>query len=154
MTGTEYLYLSEGDQCILLEDLETCNLKWNKGDIIEVVYRNTFEETIYFKNITAEYTYRPSYKALNVMWCLKMMKLYKKFNDKSMTITTFKHKFNVGDTVWLMEHNKPVPYKIVKLEYSEEKDSTDYCYICDSGKKLNDTCEIYESKDALLDSLR
>lgn len=154
MTGTEYLYLNEGDQCVLLEDIETNYLKWNKGDIVEVIYRNRFEETLYFKNTNVKYNGRPSYKALGVMWCLKAMKLYKKFAEKPFTKTTFEHKFNAGNTVWEMACNHPTPHKITELRYLEHIDIKEATYICDDGEILDDNCKIYGSKEELLDSLR
>lgn len=48
MTGTQYWQLSEGDICILTEDLDLYH--WKKGDKIVVVYRDRFEGSVYVCN--------------------------------------------------------------------------------------------------------
>lgn len=155
MTGEEYRSLWDGDECILLEDIETHNLKWSKEDIIKVEYINRFEETVYFSNKNVQYKDRPSYKALSVLFCLKAIAVYRKFSKGSVTKTAFEHKFNVGDTVWRMNYNKPESHKISMLTYYDDnKGKPIIDYECEDGLVLDDKCGIYGSKDELLDSLR
>lgn len=156
MTGIEYLNLSEGDKLILTEEMEfgTADSKWSKGNIIEVLYRNRFEESLYLKNCNLKDSNEHAYKRLDAYWLLRSFKLYKKFNQAPVTKTTFKHKFNVGDTVWQMDYNEPTPRKIVRLQYIDEDGEQYFSYICDDDLALDDNCKIYATKDELLDSLR
>lgn len=152
MTGTQYIFLHEGDQCILLEDIG----EWHKGNIIEMVYRDSHEDRVYFKNVHTTINGIPSYGTLQVKTCLRALSLYKKFGEEPVTKTIFEHKFNVGDTIWRMYNNKPEACVIDRIEYTEFKDTKvwNYYCICDGDSVFDDNCEIYSSKDELLDSLR
>lgn len=151
MTGTEYINLHEGDQCILLEDIG----EWHKGDIVEMIYRSKFEESIYFKNICNIINGEPSYGIFQMKTCLRALSLCKKYNEIPVTKTTFEHRFNVGDGIWMMECNEPRSFKIKRLEYIENKKGKgEWSYVCEDNRELDDTFKIYSSKDELLDSLR
>lgn len=158
MTGNEYLYLTEGDLCRLTEDVETNGVIWKKGDILEVVYRNRYEETICVRNISVNYRKRHPYKTLGVMFFLKAIEVYKKWKDRKTDtiVTKFEHKFMPGDTFWIMEDNKPKSYKVFKLSFDVYEGFTRIMY----STKDNDTFDIdrekemFATKDELLDSLR
>lgn len=163
MTGTEFAYLQEGDLCILTEDINTYNVVWHKGDIIEVVYRKGSNvDELCVRNISQNYGDRHPYKTLGVIMLLKAAKLYKKKKDIENKIisTTFTHKFNVGDTFWAMYCNKPKAYKVEKVNYYIDKDDAEVEYITTDNhcfydnSNTYDTGEIYATKDELLDSLR
>ena len=158
MTGKEYLYLTDGDLCKLTEDINTNGFIWHKGDIIEVVYRNRYEESIYVKNNSIDYNNRHHYKTLGAIWFLKAMELYKKWNEvkKNTFITRFSHRFMPGDKVWYMKDNKPFEDTInqVTLRITRSKGIEWYYSAVMTGYIGNDTAEIYTTKDELLNSLR
>lgn len=150
MTGTEFTYLQEGDQLILTEDIITDNFKWNKGNIVEVVYARQDTENMYVKNLT-----RPSYKTLGPIWFLRAMKIYKSWKDVKNHTTQFTHKYMPGDTVWYMKDNKPFEDSILQLAYTMESSKSTYYYVLHSGRLLEDGDEgVFETKDELIDSLR
>lgn len=155
MTGTEFTYLQEGDQCILTEDIDTNNLRWHKGDIVEVVYARQDTENMYVKNFTTKCGNRLSYKTLGPIWFLKAMKKYKSWKDTKNHITQFTHRFMPGDTVWYMKDNKPFEDSILQLAYTMKPSKSNYYYVLHSGRLLEDGDEgVFETKDELIDSLR
>lgn len=109
MTGTQYWQLSEGDICILTEDLDLYH--WKKDDKIVVVYRDRFEESIYVCNTSVKINGRFAYAKISAVYFLKSMVV-----DNS-TCTYFTHKYNIGDTIWYMEDNKPCSGKIINIIY-------------------------------------
>lgn len=151
MTGTEYWRISEGDTCILTEDITTCGLTWHKGDKIIVAYRNTYEESIYVYNPSVLINNRPSYKKLGVLYFLKAIQICKDTNS-----TTFLHKFNVGDTVYYMEDNKVKSSIITNITYYIWNNGTKLSYYLNN---LNDhvickeESKLFSSKEELLNSL-
>lgn len=158
MTGEEYLHLTDGDLCKLTEDINTNGLIWHKGDIIEVVFRNTYKETIYVKNKSVPFGNRPSYKELGALFFFKAMELYKKWNEvkKNTFVTKFEHRFMLGDEVWFMKDNKPFKDIInqITLRINRSRGIEWYYSAVMTGYIGNDTAEIYTTKDELLNSLR
>jgi len=68
-----------------------------------------------------------------------------------MTIET---KFNVGDECWLMDENKPIKSKIVRIYINIFKDSHFVKYeLWDKEDGLVDDSEIITTKEELLASL-
>lgn len=148
MTGTEYWKLSEGDACILTEDITTHGLTWHKGDKITVAYRNTYEESIYVYNPSVLINNRPSYKKLGVLFFLKAIEV-----SKNTKTTTFLHKFNVGDTVYYMEDNKVESSIITSITYYMWKNETNLAYYLNDNTISKDESELFSSKIELLNSL-
>lgn len=138
MTGTEYLYLSEGDICKVTSDLDGLA---EKGDLIEVVYRNRFKEIVYFKK-------SDEVIGFSVTSILSCMEIYKK-HGKDFIQTTFLHKFDVGDTVYLMVDNKVVSKKVLSISYSGDKHVTYYF----KGMMYSGDEGLFRSKEELLKSL-
>lgn len=145
MTGTEYWRLSEGDTCILTEDITTHGLIWHKGDKIIVAYRNTYEESIYVYNPSVLINNRPSYKKLGVLFFLKAIEV-----SKNTKTTTFLHKFNVGDIVYYMEDNKVESSIITSITYYIWKNETNSAYYLNDNTISKDESELFSSKIELL----
>ena len=158
MTGKEYLYLTDGDLCKLTEDINTNGLTWHKGDIIEVVFRNSYKETVYVKNKSVTFNNRLSYKELDALFFFRAMELYKKWNEvkKNTFVTRFEHRFMCGDEVWFMKDNKPFKDIInqITLRITRSKGIEWYYSAVMTGYIGNDTAKIYTTKDELLNSLR
>ena len=157
MTGEEYLHLTDGDLCKLTEDIDTKGLIWHKGDIIEVVFRNTYKETIYVKNPSVTFNNRPSYKELDALFFFRAMELYKKWNEvkKNTFVTRFEHRFMCGDEVWFMKDNKPFKDIInqVTLRITRSKGIEWHYSAVMTGYIGDDTTEIYATKEELIHSL-
>lgn len=158
MTGEEYLHLTDGDLCKLTEDIDTNGLIWHKGDIIEVVFRNSYKEAIYVKNKSVTFNNRLSYKELGALFFFKAMELYKKWNEvkKNTFVTRFEHTFSVGDKFWIMKDNKPISYTIREIQYIMTEKGNKLLYFTESPSDDNSTYhtenEMYSTKEELLKS--
>lgn len=149
MTGTEYTYLEEGDLCILTASLNGDDFMWGKGTIVKVLYKDRFKDMAYVEN-----TDNSSVKPLSPLYFLGGMEICKKGKEKPITTTAFKHRFNVGDTVWIMNYNKLESHTIERIQWTMDKEQTDWSYRCSDGLVLDDNCKIFATKDELIDSLR
>lgn len=115
MTGSEYIHLVEGDKCIITNSNNSAI--WDKGDIVEVVYKSNIEDAVYAKC-------RGTCKRIPTIFFLKDMEVCKDDIDSKVHSTIFKHKFNIGDTVWKMRGNRPDSVTITDIEYSMFKNGT------------------------------
>lgn len=144
MTGSEYIHLVEGDKCIITNGNNSAI--WDKGDIVEIVYKSNIEDAIYAKC-------RGMYKRIPTLFFLRDMEIYKDNLDTNAYSTTFKHRFNIRDTVWKMQCNRPEPVTITDIEYSILKNGTNilkYHFVYGECKES----DIFATKDELLNSLR
>ena len=149
MTGTEYWKLSEGDVCILTEDITTHGLTWHKGEKIIIAYRDTYEESIYVYNPSVEINNRPSYKKLPVLYFLKAIKVLNNINT-----TILLHKFNIGDIVYYMNNNKIKSSTITNISYNAwNNNNAKILYFLDNYDKVCKEEELFGSKEELFNSL-
>lgn len=164
MTGTDYLYLTEGDLCILTEDINTpSGLTLYKGHIIEILYRNRYKDIVYVKDPNKSAP-NPSQRtfcvaALSPGYFLRSIEVYRKYKDikDSKTTTKFTHKFNPEDTIWFMENNQIQSRVIFRVTYDEFiKDGERVCsiqYVTHDGKVFFEDDKIFSSKEELVKSL-
>lgn len=150
MTGTEYWSLSEGDLCKITTDLNIFGEpKFHKGDLVEVVYRDHYEETLYFKEKDGGIT------AVNVAAVLNYMEVHKKRKDTY--VTRLKHKFNPGDVFWIMKDNKAKSYTVAVFEFVRTTSGNYIRYYVDPCPDENSIIYtediMFASKEDLLKSL-
>lgn len=144
MTGSEYIHLVEGDKCIITNSNNSAI--WDKGDIVEIVYKSNIEDAIYAKC-------RGMYKRIPTLFFLRDMEVCKEDIDSKTHSTTFKHRFNIGDTVWKMQDNRPKPVIITDIEYSMLKNGTNILKYYSVYGEYKES-DIFATKDELLNSLR
>lgn len=160
---TKYiLKLKEGDLLRFIKDVEINGYKWKHTDLLRIEYVEIFgggRIEWWIRNLTwYDADKYPSVQKFGMGWLLDYAHRVETVNNDIHTV--FSHKYDVGDTIWLMENNKPKSFKITELKYTENLDhEPDFSYICSDGNTINDrllddNCDIYASKDELLDSLR
>ena len=106
MTGTEYINLKEGD---LLVVTNTCSFLGTKGNIYEVLYRDSFVDQIYIKlkDISENKVNDLQVDDIKVIRPEQAFEYFEIYTEdiKRVKLTP---KFKIGDSFWIMSYNKPI----------------------------------------------
>lgn len=169
MTGQEAIGIVSGDFLGLAKNLEINGYTWKPVDLLQVEYveiKAGGHFDWWVRNLSwKEKGVTPSVQSFSMYTMLNYVyKVTGRTLDK-MNRTTIEHKFKLGDTAWIMEHNKPSGQKIVDIKIvmhtvlssSGKKDLEPHVSYHRCGEdydKWYGESELYTSKEELLDSLR